>query len=117
MAFPFHIGQDGRSASPENINQHVKGEIVQLLLTTPGERPFLPDFGGGLKRLVFEANDDVTAGLARASVSQSLSYWLKERVEVEALSVKNQNSTLTVDLQYRVIASDEVQQLRFQHSL
>ncbi len=117
MAFPFHIGQDGRTAAPETISQHVKGEIIQLLLTTPGERPFLPDFGGGLKRLVFEANDDVTAGLARATVSQSLSFWLQERVEVEALSVKNQNSTLTVDLKYRVLVSGEAQQLRFQHNL
>ena len=82
LAFPFHIGADGRAAAPADINEHVKGEIVQLLLTTPGERPFMPDFGGGLKRLVFEANDEITAGIAKATVSQALSYWLQERVEV-----------------------------------
>ena len=116
LAFPFHIGADGRAAAPADINEHVKGEIVQLLLTTPGERPFMPDFGGGLKRLVFEANDEITAGIAKATVSQALSYWLQERVEVLALNVENNESTLTVDLQYRVIVTGEEKQLRFQHT-
>ena len=116
LAFPFHIGADGRAAAPADINEHVKGEIIQLLLTTPGERPFMPDFGGGLKRLVFEANDEITAGIAKATVSQALSYWLQERVEVLALNVENNESTLTVDLQYRVIVTGEEKQLRFQHT-
>jgi phage baseplate assembly protein W len=116
LAFPFHIGTDGRTAAPADINEHVKGEIIQLLLTTPGERPFLPDFGGGLKRLVFEANDEITAGIAKATVSQALSYWLQERVEVLALNVENNESTLNVDLQYRVIVTGEEKQLRFQHA-
>lgn len=115
LAFPFRIGADGRSATPADINEHVRGEIIQLLLTSPGERPFLPDFGGGLRRLVFEANDDVTAGLAKAAITQSLSFWLKERVEVLALNVVNEESTLNVDLRYRVIATQEEKQMRFQH--
>ena len=117
MAFPFHIGVDGRSATPASIDAHIKGEIVQLLLTTPGERPFMPDFGGGLKRLVFEANDEITAGIAKATVSQALSFWLQQRVQVLALNVENDNSTLNVDLQYRIIISGEEKQLRFQHSI
>jgi phage baseplate assembly protein W len=117
LAFPFRIGNDGRSATPISIDEHIKGEIIQLLLTTPGERPFMPDFGGGLKRLVFEANDEITAGIAKATVSQALSFWLQERVQVQALSVENTESTLNVDLQYRIIVSGEEKQLRFQHSI
>jgi phage baseplate assembly protein W len=116
LAFPFRIGNDGRSATPADIDEHVRGEIIQLLLTTPGERPFLPDFGGGLKRLIFEANDPVTAGLANAVVSQALSYWLKERIEVTALRVDNVESTLNVDLQYRVLVTGEEKRVRFQHA-
>ena len=117
LAFPFHVGVDGRSATPASLDEHIKGEIIQLLLTTPGERPFMPDFGGGLKRLVFEANDEITAGIAKATVSQALSFWLQERVQVLALNVENKDSTLNVDLQYRIIVSGEEKQLRFQHSI
>jgi phage baseplate assembly protein W len=116
LALPFHIGADGRSATPAGIDEHIKGEIIQLLLTTPGERPFMPDFGGGLKRLVFEANDEITAGIAKATVSQALSFWLQQRVEVLALNVKNRESTLNVDLQYRIIVSGEEKRMRFEHS-
>ena len=116
LAFPFNIGVDDRTSAPADLSAHIKGEIIQLLLTTPGERPFLPDFGGGLKRLVFEANDEITAGIAKATLSQALSYWLQERIQVIVLSVENKDSVLNVDLQYRVIATGDEKQLRFQHA-
>ena len=116
LAFPFHIGTDGRTATPASIDEHVKGEIIQLLLTAPGERPFIPSFGGGLRRLVFERNDDVSAGLSKALVSQALSNWLATRVQVVSLDVDATESTLTVDLRYRVIATNEEKQVRFERS-
>lgn len=116
LAFPFHIGPDGRSATPASLDEHVRGEIIQLLLTNPGERPFLPSFGGGLRRLVFERNDDVSAGVSKALVSQALSTWLGQRVQVETLEVTADESTLAVDLRYRVIATNQEMQLRFERS-
>ena len=45
LAYPFHIGTDGRSATPADLSEHIRGEIIQLLLTAQGERSFLPSFG------------------------------------------------------------------------
>jgi phage baseplate assembly protein W len=115
LSFPFRIGSDGRSAMPASLDDHIRGEIIQLLLTNPGERPFLPSFGGGLRRLVFERNDAVAAGLSKALVTQALTNWLGTRVKVEMLDVIAEGSTLTVDLRYRVIATDEAKHLRFEH--
>lgn len=115
LKFPFFIGTDGRSAAPTSLDDHIRGEIMQLLLTNPGERPFLPTFGGGLRRLVFERNDEVTAGMSKALVSQALTNWLGTRVKVEMLNVSAEASTLTVDLRYRVIATDEAKHVRFEH--
>lgn len=114
LAFPFHIGSDGRTAMPADLLDHVRGEVVQLLLTAPGERPFLPSFGAGLKRLVFERNDPVAAGLAKATVARNLSRWLGHRVTVEMLEVVSQESQLTVDLRYRVVATGEVRGMKLQ---
>ncbi len=116
LAFPFRIAADGRTATPVSVDEHVKGEIIQLLLTAPGERAFLPTFGGGLRRLVFQGNDDVSAGLSKALVSQALSNWLGNRVQVHSLEVEATESTLTVDLRYRVIPTNEEKQLRFERS-
>lgn len=115
LAFPFHVGPDGRTATPASLDQQVRGEIMQLLLTAPGERPFLPGFGGGLRRLVFERNDDVSAGLSKALVSQSLSTWLGQRIRVESLEVTAEQSLLAVDLRYRVLATNEEKRVRFEN--
>ena len=114
LAFPFHIGSDGRTAMPVDHLDHVRGEVIQLLLTAPGERPYLPSFGAGLKRLVFERNDPVAAGLAKATVARNLSRWLGHRVTVELLEVVSQESLLTVDLRYRVVATGEVRGMKLQ---
>ncbi len=114
LAFPFRIGSDGRTATPADHLDHVRGEVIQLLLTAPGERPFLPSFGAGLKRLVFERNDPVAAGLAKATVARNLSRWLGHRVTVELLEVVSQESLLTVDLRYRVFATGEVRGMKLQ---
>ena len=115
LAFPFRIAPDGRTAAPASVEDHVKSEVIQLLLTNPGERPFLPSFGGGLRRLVFEGNSDVTAAVAKATITQAISRWLKTRVELTALEVESQDATLIIGLQYRVIATGESQALRFEH--
>ncbi len=114
LAFPFHIGVDGRTATPADLPDHVRGEIIQLLLTAQGERPFLPSFGAGLRRLVFQRNDDATAGITKALVSQNLSRWLGQRITVEMLDVSAEDATLNVDLRYRVIATGEVHSVRLQ---
>jgi phage baseplate assembly protein W len=115
LAFPFRIGPDGRTATPQSVEEHVKGEIIQLLLTSPGERLFLPPFGGGLRRLVFERNDDVSAGLSRTIISQALARYLGARITVQTLEVTADESTLAVDLRYQVIATGEPKHVRFEH--
>ena|SRR6478609_8189843 len=117
MAFPFHVGTDGRIAAPASLDDHVRGEIIQLLLTNSGERPFLPQFGGGLRRMVFNRNDDVTAGLVKSVLAQNLSRWLGQRINVEFLEVTADDATLNVDLRYSVIATGETKQVRFQRQV
>jgi phage baseplate assembly protein W len=117
LRFPFTIGDDGRPQSPASLAEHVKGEVIQLLLTSPGERPFQPRFGGGLERLVFEANSEVTAGIARARLTKALSFYLGERVTVRELVTEAVETTLAVDLVYELAGSSEVQRLRFEHDI
>lgn len=114
LAFPFHIGSDGRSAAPASLEAHIRGEVIQLLLTNPGERPFVPTFGGGARRLVFEANSDITAGLAKATISQALTHWLGHRITVQTLDVSNEDATLIIELVYRIVDTGEERRLRFE---
>jgi phage baseplate assembly protein W len=114
LSFPFRVGADGRAAQISTLEEHVRDELMQLLLTNPAERLFLPTFGGGVRRLVFESADDATAGLAKAVITQSVSRFLGHRVTLEELTVEAENSTITIDLKYRIAGTEDTRVLRFQ---
>lgn len=88
LAFPFRIGDDGRTATPGSDPEHIRDEVLQLLLTGPGERLFLPEFGAGVRTLVFEPASDVLRGVVKSRITQALSRWLGHRVVVEMIDVR-----------------------------
>jgi phage baseplate assembly protein W len=114
LSFPFRITPEGRMATVASLEDHVYGEVVQLLLTNPGERLFVPDFGGGVRRLVFEGAGQSTETLAKAMISQAISRWLDQRVVLQELTVTTSNSALIVDLVYRVAGTQDPRRLRFE---
>ncbi len=86
-AFPLRIdggsSQVARSAYPEHVDEMLR----QLLLTNPGERTCLPQFGCGLRRLVFSPQ---VAGLDSAveiQIRAAVSQWLADQVSVDEVKV------------------------------
>lgn len=116
LAFPFHVGNDGRTAQVSTLEEHVRDELIQLILTNPGERVFLPEFGAGVRRLVFENADETKSGLAKAVITQAISKWLGQRISLEDLTVSIQNETIEVAIKYKVTATGESKVMMFQRS-
>ena len=56
VAFPFNA--DGVFIQTFTQKEQVKSNLINVLLTEPGERVNLPDFGVGLKNLLFETQID-----------------------------------------------------------
>lgn len=105
----------------KTLDEHVRLEIIQLLLTNQGERPFLVDFGGGVRRLIFEFTDDATAAMAKAQITQAINRWLGHRVVLEHLevSVREKDKSvpegaIIVDIRYRLAGTEDSRTLRFQ---
>lgn len=116
LAFPFRIGQDGRTATHASVADHVRDEVIQLLLTNPGERPFIPPFGGGVRRLIFEPASDVLRGMTKARITQSLTTWLGHRLTLEHLEVTFIDSTIEVEIKYRPAGQADSRVLKFQRN-
>jgi phage baseplate assembly protein W len=114
LAFPFRIGNDGRAAQVTTLEDHVRDELVQLILTNPAERLFLPEFGGGVRRLVFENIDETTGAMVKAVLTRSISRWIGNRVTLEDLTVIIENETIAVDLKYRIAGTEDTRVLKFQ---
>jgi phage baseplate assembly protein W len=114
LSFPFQIGADGRTACVSSIEDHVRDELIQLILTNPGERLFLPEFGGGARHLVFENLYDTTAAMAKATITQAVTRWLGHRIVLEDLKVSIENETIDIEIKYRVAATEETRVMKFQ---
>jgi uncharacterized protein len=114
LAFPFRIGNDGRAVQQSTLEDHVRDELMQLILTNPGERLFLPEFGGGVRRLVFENLDETTGAMVKATLTRAVSRWLAARITLEELKVEIENEKIEVDLKYRIAGTQDARVLRFQ---
>ena len=62
---------------------YVRQLIRQVLLTAPGERINRPEFGAGVRRLVFAPLSPATASLAQTTIYQALTAWLDALIRVE----------------------------------
>lgn len=91
-------------------------EAVRLILETEqGERVMRPDFGAGLRALVFEPLNTTTKALVRHRVEQALITW-EPRIDVQEVRVTSEPTTrnrLDVHITYRVRAVNTFYNLVF----
>jgi phage baseplate assembly protein W len=106
--FPFHLDERKRTAETDG-DEHIRDMIEQLLFTNPGERVNRPDFGSGLMQLVFAPNSPELAAALQYTLQAALQQWLGDLIEMQALEVTSEDSTLTVTLQYLVRRTNESQ--------
>lgn len=116
LAFPFRIDTTGRAAQVTTLEEHVRDELMQLILTNPAERLFVPEFGAGVRRLVFENIDETTGSMTKAIITSAISRWIGHRVVLENLTVLIENEKIEVDLKYRIAGTEDTRTLRFQRN-
>lgn len=110
--FPYHFDGRGRTAETDN-DDHIRDMIEQLLFTNPGERVNRPEFGSGLQQLIFAPNSPELAATLQFTMQAALQQWLGDVIQVLALEVTSQASTLAVDLEYLVRRTNQQQTARF----
>jgi uncharacterized protein len=92
----------GRFRKEPEYPAYVVQLIKQVLLTAPGERVNRPDFGAGLRRLVFAPSSQETATLLQATVFQSLDRWLGTLIKVDRVEAAFEDGRLDVMIAYTV---------------
>jgi uncharacterized protein len=106
LDFPFHLDGRGRVATAGE-DDHIRDMIRLVLFTSPGERVNRPDFGCGLKTLLFMPNSDVLAAATQTLVKGALQKWLEREIQVEQVEVLAEGEKLTVTVVYVTRASGE----------
>jgi phage baseplate assembly protein W len=104
--YPFQIDGRGRSAATDD-DDHIRDMIEQFLFTDPGERVNRPDFGGGLRKLVFAPNSPELATALQFTIQAGLQRWLADLIDVKKLEVTSEEAELRIEIVYVVRRTQE----------
>ena len=105
---PFGVdAARGEVARETSYAAHVDQMMRQVLFTAPGERVNRPDFGCGLKRMVFAPNSDAAASLLKVQIRQALDRWLGTLIRVEDVITQADGEILRVSIVYVLKARQE----------
>jgi phage baseplate assembly protein W len=114
-AYPFRIDPASGQAAQTNYATHVDQMIRQILLTAPGERADLPQFGCGLRQLIFAPHSDALDATTKILVQQALGEWLSDQVTVQNVTVgppaPGQEETLLVEIDYILVETQTKKQI------
>lgn len=80
---PFIGGPSGILSRQED-EKLLKNDLLQLLLTLPGERVMLPEFGTDLRAIIFDQLDDAMLEMLKVNISTAIMQF-EPRVKIQAL--------------------------------
>ena len=121
-AFPFRIDPTSGQAMQTGYASHVDQMIRQVLLTSPGERADLPEFGCGLRRLIFAPHSEALDATTQILIRQALDKWLAGQVQVQTVSVLSPEDAnydpaqLSIRIEYQLVETRANQQLQLKVS-
>ena len=119
LAFPYQIDGRGRTREArrdEGNDEYIRALIEHVLFTAPGERVMRPDFGSGLRQLLFAGNSPEMASTVQMLAQGALQQWLGHLIIVESVTVEAIDSALKVEVIYVVRRSRQQQQAGFKWS-
>jgi len=112
-AYPFRIDPVSGQAQQAPYATHVDQMIRQVLLTAPGERVDLPQFGCGLRQLLFAPDSDALQATAQLTVQRALNQWLANQIQVINVAVSTgaggDYSQIVVQIEYLLIETQSKQ--------
>jgi phage baseplate assembly protein W len=107
LDFPFGISEQGGIRTTD-ASDHIKDEIITVLLTAPGERVNQPEFGCGLKELVFAPNNGILLStMVDFRVEQALDRWLGDMIVADEVNVQAIEERLEIEIVYTIKETTE----------
>jgi phage baseplate assembly protein W len=99
VGFPFGIAPTGGVVA-QGGDALLRGKILQLLLTSPGERVNRPDYGTRLLDLVFDPNSEVLAATMEFTITRALQQAFADEIQLDGVQLTATDATLLVDISY-----------------
>jgi len=110
FSIPFRIDPATGGVAQENGPEKLKENVIHILLTGVGERVMRRDYGGGIRQLVHDPNNDALRAIVQHQIAKSVGQW-EPRVLLQSVTVTQQNGTLYAEIQYVIRRTQQLQSL------
>lgn len=110
FSLPFRIDPATGGVAAASGLEKLKQNITHILLTSVGERAMLRDYGGGIRQLVHDPNNEALRAIVQHQIMKTISQW-EPRVTLESVTVTQQEGELLVVLQYTIRRTSQPQSL------
>lgn len=85
--YPIQKTSQGLLSSLKGIDK-IKANLICILLTNPGERCMLPNFGTPLREVLFDQNDEILAEKVRQMIITSIKKW-EPRIVINGIDISS----------------------------
>src|SRR5437763_11241303 len=114
LDFPLGFDEHGRTAVTDS-DDHVRDMIYLVLFTAQGERVNRPEFGCGVKQLVFAPLSDALTAATEQLIHGALIRWLDPVISLESVSASADEATLQIKVSYMRRETGERREEGFRH--
>jgi len=107
VSFPFQDSQEGDYLKlTKSASEEVKSNFVHLLMTTKGQRYFLPQFGTNLRQYLFEPQSTENDNDIRDEINVATEEFMPN-VKIKNINIKHYGSEdgLAENKKYRIVIS------------
>lgn len=117
--FPLQLGVQGAETCKRI--KHIRHQIEQVLFTDPGERWYRPEFGAGIRSLVFEPQNTTLWQITKQRLQSSLVDALAGEVNAKDIAIsvnahEDFSERLMISISYRLTALNHSETVEFEIS-
>lgn len=116
VSFPFQDSVDGDYLKlTKSASEEVKSNFVHLLMTTKGERYFLPEFGTNLRQYLFEPQSAETDEEIRKEISDAATRFMPN-IKIKNINIthygddvglaENKKYRIVISIDYRIVSGN-----------
>lgn len=102
VKFPLSMSEKGDFSLNENIKDMVKQNFKNLVLTVPGERIMIPDFGVGISRYLFEQNSYGVLESVTSAINSQVSKYMPyiQIIDIDTQSSEETEELVSIKIKY-----------------
>ncbi len=112
LSFPLTNSQYGYFYAETELIKQAKANLINLILTVKGERPFQPEFGTNIIDYIFDVYDSEYDEDIRQEIFDAVAIWLPY-INIEAVNISPSNTephVLNIEIVFSLIDENDVKE-------